>query len=246
MLAGIREVLVVTSVRDRQQFEDLLGDGQHLGLDIKYVTQDKPRGIAHGLALGEDFSQNEPVALILGDNIFYGAGVGDSLRGYGSDSGATVFAQRVKNPSRYGVIEIKPDGTPISIEEKPTHPKSNMAVTGLYFYDNTVFERAKLLAPSARGELEVTDLNLSYLASGDLRVVSLPRGTAWLDTGTFESLAEAGEFVRVIETRQDFMVSCPEEIAWRRGYITSTQLLELASEYGAGRYAQYLKKLVSE
>jgi len=244
MLAGIREILIVTTARDQHQFEDLLGTGEHLGLSIEYVTQDEPRGIAHGLLLGEEFAEGGNVALILGDNIFYGAGVGDSLRGYANKAGATVFAQRVTDPSRYGVVELETDGKPISIEEKPKSPKSDLAVTGLYFFDNTAFDRAKALEPSARGELEVTDLNLSYLASGDLQVVSLPRGTAWLDTGTVESLAQAAEFVKVVESRQGFMIACPEEIAWKYGYLNNTDLAALAASYGSGDYGAYLKRLL--
>jgi glucose-1-phosphate thymidylyltransferase len=245
MLAGIREILIVTTARDRHQFEDLLGTGEHLGLSIEYVIQDEPRGIAHGLLLGEEFAEGGNVALILGDNIFYGAGVGDSLRGYANKAGATVFAQRVTDPSRYGVVELETGGNPISIEEKPKSPKSELAVTGLYFFDNTAFDRAKALEPSARGELEVTDLNLSYLASGDLQVVSLPRGTAWLDTGTVESLAQAAEFVKVVESRQGFMIACPEEIAWKYGYLNNTELAALAASYGNGDYGAYLKRLLN-
>jgi len=244
MLAGIREVLIVTTARDQHQFEDLLGTGEHLGLSIQYVIQDEPRGIAHGLLLGEEFAEGGNVALILGDNIFYGAGVGDSLRGYANKTGATVFAQRVTDPSRYGVIELEANGNPISIQEKPKSPKSDLAVTGLYFFDNTAFERAKALEPSARGELEVTDLNLSYLASGELKVLSLPRGTAWLDTGTVESLAQAAEFVKVVESRQGFMIACPEEIAWKYGYLNNTDLAALAASHGSGDYGAYLKRLL--
>ena len=244
MLAGIREILIVTTARDQHQFKDLLGNGKHLGLSIEYVIQDEPRGIAHALLLGEEFAAGGNVALILGDNIFYGAGVGDSLRGYASKSGATVFAQRVTDPSRYGVIELDVDGNPVSIQEKPTSPKSDLAVTGLYFFDNTAFDRARAVAPSSRGELEVTDLNLSYLASGDLQVVSLPRGTAWLDTGTVESLAQASEFVKVVESRQGFMIACPEEIAWKYGYLNNTDLAALAASYGKGDYGAYLNRLL--
>jgi glucose-1-phosphate thymidylyltransferase len=245
MLAGIREILIVTTARDQHQFKDLLGNGGHLGLSIEYVIQDEPRGIAHALLLGEDFADGGNVALILGDNIFYGAGVGDSLRGYATQSGATVFAQRVTDPSRYGVILLDAQGNPISIQEKPKTPKSDLAVTGLYFFDNTAFDRARAIAPSHRGELEVTDLNLSYLASGDLHVVSLPRGTAWLDTGTVESLAQASEFVKVVESRQGFMIACPEEIAWKYGYLNSMELASLASSYGDGDYGSYLKRILT-
>lgn len=244
MLAGIRDVLVVCTGRDRSQFEGLLGNGEHLGLTIEYVIQDEPKGIAHALLLGERFANGESVTLILGDNIFYGAGVGDSLRGYASRGGATVFAQRVTDPARYGVIELDPDGSPVSIEEKPTNPKSDLAVTGMYFFDNSVFKRANALVPSARGELEVTDLNLSYLESDELHVVKLPRGTAWLDTGTVESLAQAAEFVKVVESRQGFMIACPEEIAWKYGYLSDLDLASIASRYGSGDYGTYLRRLL--
>lgn len=244
MLAGIREVLVVCTARDKPQFEGLLGTGEHLGLSITYAIQDEPKGIAHALLLGESFASGDNVTLILGDNIFYGAGVGDSLRGYSSRGGATVFAQKVTDPARYGVIELDAAGSPVSIEEKPTSPKSDLAVTGMYFFDTSVFDRARALAPSARGELEVTDLNLSYLASGELHVVSLPRGTAWLDTGTVESLAQAAEFVKVVESRQGFMIACPEEIAWKYGYLSDSDLASLALSYGPGDYGSYLRRLL--
>ena len=244
MLAGIREILVICTARDKPQFEGLLGAGQHLGLRIEYAVQDEPKGIAHALLLGESFANGESTALILGDNIFYGSGVGDALRGYLYSPGATVFAQRVTDPSRYGVVELDADGKASSIVEKPLNPKSDLAVTGLYFFDKTVFGRARALVPSARGELEVTDLNQSYLSSGDLNVVHLPRGTAWLDTGTVESLAQAAEFVKVVESRQGFMISCPEEIAWKYGYLSNAELSSLALNYGTGDYGNYLARLV--
>jgi len=245
MLSGIREILIVTTARDQHQFRDLLGDGEHLGLSIEYAIQDEPRGIAHALLLGEEFADGGSVALILGDNIFYGAGVGDSLGSYKSNAGATIFAQRVTDPSRYGVIVLDVDGNAIALQEKPVTPKSDMAVTGLYFFDNSAFERARSISPSIRGELEVTDLNLSYLASGDLHVVSLPRGTAWLDTGTIESLAQASEFVKVVESRQGFMIACPEEIAWRYGYLDDKRLEALATLYGSGDYSEYLRRIMN-
>jgi glucose-1-phosphate thymidylyltransferase len=244
MLAGIREILIVTTARDQRQFKSLLGNGEHLGLSIEYVIQDEPRGIAHALLLGEEFAEGGNVALILGDNIFYGAGVGISLKSYATKAGATVFAQRVADPSRYGVVELDSEGNPTALEEKPTNPKSDLAVTGLYFFDNTAFDRARSIKPSSRGELEVTDLNLSYLASGDLQVYSLPRGTAWLDTGTVESLAQASEFVKVVESRQGFMIACPEEIAWKYGYLNNKDLAALAASYGNGDYSAYLIRLV--
>ena len=244
MLAGIREILVVATARDNNQFKDLLGSGEHFGLSIQYAVQDQPRGIAHALLLGEKFAAGDNVALILGDNIFYGAGVGLSLRGHETKSGATIFAQRVADPSRYGVVELDIKGNPTAIEEKPANPKSDLAVTGLYFFDATVFARARQIKPSGRGELEVTDLNLSYLASGNLSVSRLPRGTAWLDTGTVESLAQASEFVKVVESRQGLMVACPEEIAWKYGYLNDEDLIGLASRYGNGDYSSYLRRLV--
>jgi glucose-1-phosphate thymidylyltransferase len=246
MLSGIRDILIVTTARDQLQFKDLLGNGERLGLSIEYVVQDEPRGIAHALLLGEEFADGGNVALILGDNIFYGAGVGISLKTYATKNGATVFVQKVTDPSRYGVIELDPEGNPITLEEKPTNPKSDLAVTGLYFFDDTAFERARAIKPSNRGELEVTDLNLSYMASGDLQVSKLPRGTAWLDTGTVESLAQASEFVKVVESRQGFMIACPEEIAWKFGYLNNQDLSRLASLYGNGDYSSYLRRLVSE
>jgi glucose-1-phosphate thymidylyltransferase len=244
MLSGIREILVITTARDQHQFQDLLGNGEHLGLSIEYVIQDEPKGIAHALLLGEKFAAGGNLALILGDNIFYGAGVGLSLKSYPTKSGATVFAQKVTDPSRYGVIQLDSEGKPTALEEKPSNPKSDLAVTGLYFFDNTVFDRARELKPSSRGELEVTDLNLSYLASGDLHVFRLPRGTAWLDSGTVESLAQASEFVKVVESRQGLMIACPEEIAWKYGYLDDQDLIRLASGYGKGDYSNYLRRLV--
>jgi len=245
MLSGIREILIVTTQRDKPQFKELLGDGHSLGLEIKYAVQNEPLGIAHGMLLGESFVDGDSVALILGDNIFYGSGVGESLKSYAVTTGATVFAQKVTDPSRYGVIDLDQNGVPIGIQEKPTNPRSDLAVTGLYFFDNTAFERARGLKQSIRGELEVTDLNLSYLSSGELNAVVLPRGTAWLDTGTIESLAQAAEFVKVVESRQGFMIGCPEEIAWRNGYLSDEQLLQLASTQAKGEYGNYLLGLLS-
>ena len=244
MLSGIREILIVTTARDQHQFIDLLGSGEHLGLRIEYVIQDEPKGIAHALLLGEDFADGDNVALILGDNIFYGAGVGISLKSYAAKTGATVFAQKVTDPSRYGVIEVDDSGNPIALEEKPMKPKTDLAVTGLYFFDNSAFSRIKTLKPSSRGELEVTDLNLSYLKSGSLNVYRLPRGTAWLDTGTVESLAQASEFVKVVESRQGLMIGCPEEIAWKLGYLNDKELEVLAASYGTGDYSAYLVKIL--
>jgi glucose-1-phosphate thymidylyltransferase len=246
MLAGIREILIVTTARDQQQFQELLGNGTQLGLEIQYAIQASPKGIADGLLLGEGFAGGGGTALILGDNIFYGTGVGESLSAYLSVTGATVFAQRVTDPSRYGVVELDNSGRAKRLQEKPSRPKSNLAVTGLYFYDYTAFERAKSLKPSFREELEITDLNQSYLDSDELNVVTLPRGTAWLDTGTIESLAQASEFVEVVESRQGFKIACPEEISWRYGYLDDLQLGKLASSYGSGDYSRYLLSLLDE
>ena len=246
MLAGIREILIVTTGRDQHLFQELLGDGSHFGLEIEYVIQHSPKGIVDGLLLGEDFANGGNIALILGDNIFYGTGVGESLGAYSAASGATVFAQRVTDPSRYGVVELDSLGKPLKLQEKPETPGSDLAVTGLYFFDHTAFARAKTIKPSVRGELEITDLNQSYLDSKALNVVSLPRGTAWLDTGTIESLAEASEFVKVVESRQGFRIACPEEIAWRYGYLDDQQLENLASSYGSGGYSRYLLSLLEK
>jgi len=246
MLAGIREILIVTTGRDQHQFQELLGDGSHFGLEIEYVIQQSPRGIVDGLLLGEDFANGGNIALILGDNIFYGTGVGESLGAYSAASGATVFAQRVTDPSRYGVVELDSLGRPVKLQEKPETPGSDLAVTGLYFFDHTAFSRAKSIKPSVRGELEITDLNQSYLDSKALNVVALPRGTAWLDTGTIESLAQASEFVKVVETRQGFKIACPEEIAWRYGYLDDQQLENLASSYGSSDYSGYLLSLLEK
>lgn len=246
MLAGIREVLIVTTARDQHQFQDLLGNGSQLGLEIHYAIQDSPKGIADGLLLGEAFAKGGNTALILGDNIFYGTGVGESLGVYSQSPGATVFAQRVSDPSRYGVVELDSSGKPLRLQEKPITPKSDLAVTGLYFYDHTAFERARSIRPSVRGELEITDLNQAYLDSKELTVVTLPRGTAWLDTGTIESLAQASEFVKVVESRQGFKIACPEEIAWRYGYLDDQQLENLASNYGSGDYSSYLLSLLNK
>jgi len=246
MLAGIREILIVTTGRDQHLFQELLGDGSHFGLEIEYVIQHSPKGIVDGLLLGEDFANGGNIALILGDNIFYGTGVGESLGAYSAASGATVFAQRVTDPSRYGVVELDSLGRPVKLQEKPETPGSDFAVTGLYFFDHTAFSRAKLIKPSVRGELEITDLNQSYLDSKALNVVALPRGTAWLDTGTIESLAQASEFVKVVESRQGFKIACPEEIAWRYGYLDDQQLENLASSYGSGDYSKYLLSLLQK
>ena len=244
LLAGVREIFILTTPRDLPLFEELLGDGSLLGVQITYGAQAEPRGIADGLLLAETFLNGEPSALILGDNIFYGAGVGETLEGYRTATGATVLAQNVSDPKRYGVIELNAAGQVVSLEEKPSKPKSNLAITGLYFFDGTAPERARALQPSDRGELEITHLLESYRTEKTLVAHILPRGTAWLDTGTFESLAQASDFVKVVEQRQGFKISAPEEIAWRLGLIDSAQLSKLAKLYEKSDYGMYLESLL--
>lgn len=244
LLAGVREIFILTTPRDLPLFEELLGDGSLLGVQITYGAQAEPRGIADGLLLAETFLNGEPSALILGDNIFYGAGVGETLEGYRTATGATVLAQNVSDPKRYGVIELNAAGQVVSLEEKPSKPKSNLAITGLYFFDGTAPERARALQPSDRGELEITHLLESYRTEKTLVAHILPRGTAWLDTGTFESLAQASDFVKVVEQRQGFKISAPEEIAWRLGLIDSAQLSKLAKLYEKSDYGIYLGSLL--
>tara|TARA_B100001248_G_scaffold260684_1_gene249613 strand:+ start:17048 stop:17911 length:864 start_codon:yes stop_codon:yes gene_type:complete len=245
MLAGIKEILVITTPDDQNQFQNLLKDGSHLGIKIKYAMQPKPEGLAQAFIIGEDFIGNESVCLILGDNIFYGHGLVEKLKMAASaDNGATVFGYYVKDPERYGVAEFDDSGKVLSIEEKPKQPKSNYAVTGLYFYDNRVIDIAKNIKPSHRGELEITDVNKKYLEMSDLRVQLLGRGTAWLDTGTHESLLEASNFIETIESRQGLKISCIEEIAYRKGYISKEQLLKIAEPMLKNQYGQYLAALV--
>jgi glucose-1-phosphate thymidylyltransferase len=222
-----------------------LGDGSAWGIHLSYEIQEAPKGIAEGLLIGEEFLGDSTVCLALGDNIFYGAGVGESLADYETTHGATVLAQKVHDPSRYGIVEFSEDGKAVSLEEKPTAPRSSYAVPGLYFYDNTAVSRTKKLSPSDRGELEITDLNKSYLEEGLLNVKPLPRGTAWLDTGTIDSLAQASEFVKVVEQRQGFKIACPEEIAWRLGYIDQSELRALSVRQGKTEYGKYLESLLS-
>jgi glucose-1-phosphate thymidylyltransferase len=245
MLANIREILVIVSPADLSQFERALGDGSSLGIEIRFAVQDEPRGLAEAFIIGEKFIQNSPSALILGDNIFYGQGLGVQLQSFKQISGAHIFAYRVKDPERYGVVEFSESGKVLSIEEKPKSPKSDYAIPGLYFCDPTVIEIAKNVKPSARGELEITSILQTYLDSGSLKTTILERGTAWLDTGTFESLHAASSFIKIIEERQGFKVSCLEEIAWRNKWITDSNLEELAKGYGPSDYKNYLLSLLT-
>jgi glucose-1-phosphate thymidylyltransferase len=247
MLAGIRDILLITTPDDVLKFQALLGDGSQFGIHLQYKVQPKPEGIAQAFLVGEAFLGNSPCALVLGDNIFYGHDLAKDLREAASKSkGARVFAYPVHDPERYGVVEFDGSGRALSIEEKPQHPKSRYAVTGLYFYDNQVVEIAKSLRPSARGELEITDVNKAYLKSGQLEVVVMGRGMAWLDTGTHESLMEASLYIQAIEKRQGLMVACPEEIAFRSGYITSDQVEKIGSSMKNNSYGAYLLQLLRE
>ena len=244
MMAGINEILIITTPEYNDQFRALLGDGSQLGIRIDYAVQPSPDGLAQAFIIGEEFIGDESVALVLGDNIFHGTGLGSSLRQHTEIDGALIFAYQVSNPTSYGVVEFDDDFRALSIEEKPADPKSKYAVPGLYFYDNTVVEIAKSIEPSARGELEISTVNERYLESGRLQVQVLDRGVAWLDTGTFESMMQASEYVRVIEDRQGFKVGCIEEIAWRAGWIDDEQLRELASPLLKSGYGGYLKHLL--
>jgi glucose-1-phosphate thymidylyltransferase len=244
MLAGIREILIITTPEDQQGFKKLLGDGSQIGCRFEYVVQPSPDGLAQAFILGDSFIGHDPVALILGDNIFYGSGMGTFLRTKTNPDGAVVFAYHVHDPERYGVVEFDKAFKALSIEEKPASPKSNYAVPGLYFYDNEVVGIAKSIKPSPRGELEITDVNKAYLSQGKLEVGVLRRGTAWLDTGTFDSLMEAGDFIHVIEKRQDMKIGCIEEIAYRNGWIDNAQMSRLAHQYKKSGYGLYLQKLI--
>lgn len=244
LLAGIREILIITTPEDQPGFKRLLGDGSAIGCRFEYVVQPSPDGLAQAFILGADFIGNDPVALILGDNIFYGAGMGTFLHTKTNPDGAVVFAYQVHDPERYGVVEFDRNFKALSIEEKPTQPKSNYAVPGLYFYDNEVVAIAKAIKPSPRGELEITDVNKIYLERGKLEVGVLRRGTAWLDTGTFDSLIEAGEFIHVLEKRQGMKVGCIEEIAYRNGWIDDEQMNKLGEKFLKGGYGLYLKRLI--
>jgi glucose-1-phosphate thymidylyltransferase len=244
MLAGIREILVITTPEDAVNFNRLLGDGSQWGLSISYAQQPKPEGLAQAFVIGKEFIGNDRAALVLGDNIFWGHGLVEGLRQAAAQKeGATIFAYRVTDPERYGVVEIGENGKALSLEEKPARPKSNFAITGLYFYDSAVCEYAARLKPSPRGELEITDLNRRYLEMGKLSVITLGRGIAWLDTGTHESMLQAAEFVATIQARQGLKVSCPEEIAFRRGYLSAAQLMALAKPMEKNEYGKYLVEL---
>ncbi|MEH0843563.1 glucose-1-phosphate thymidylyltransferase RfbA [Micromonospora sp. CPCC 205711] len=246
VMSGVREILVITTPEDQAQFQRLLGDGSQWGLRLEYVAQPRPEGIAQAFVLGADFIGDEPVALILGDNIFHGAGLGRQLAANTDLVGGRVFAYPVANPEAYGVVDFDVDGRVLSIEEKPEKPKSRYAVPGLYFYDNRVVDIARKLTPSARGELEITAVNEVYRESGELSVTVLDRGTAWLDTGTFTSMMQAGEFVRVIEERQGMKIGCVEEVAWRAGLIDDARLRELAAPLAKSGYGDYLLGLLAE
>ncbi len=246
MLAGINEILIITTPEDQAGFKKLLGDGSQIGCRFEYVIQPKPEGLAQAFILGADFIGKDSVALVLGDNIFYGSGMGTLLQKKLNPDGATVFAYQVGDPERYGVVEFDKDYKVLSIEEKPKQPKSNYAVPGLYFYDNEVVSIAQNMKPSPRGELEITDVNKIYLEKGKLEVGVLDRGTAWLDTGTFDSLQEAGQFIEVIEKRQGLKIGCIEEVAYRKGFINKAQLKALAEKYMKSGYGLYLNMIAQE
>jgi glucose-1-phosphate thymidylyltransferase len=247
MLAGIREILVITTPQDQDSFKRLLEDGREFGVSIQYGVQPSPDGLAQAFIIGREFVGSSRVALALGDNIFYGAGFSEALQSAAAkERGATVFGYQVRDPQRYGVVEFDDEGRAIGLEEKPAHPKSSFAVTGLYFFDNQVIEIARCLKPSARGELEITDVNMEYLKRGELRVERLGRGIAWLDTGTHESLIQASHFIQVVEERQGLMVGCLEEIAYRMGYITADDLARLAHAMKGSTYGTYLQQVLEE
>jgi len=245
MLSGIKDILIISTPQDLPQFQKLFGDGSHLGLNFSYAEQPIPNGLAQAFVIGEEFIGNDSCALVLGDNIFYGMGLGKTLEKNSNPDGGIVYAYQVSDPERYGVVEFDENMKAISIEEKPTKPKSKFAVPGLYFYDNNVVEIAKNIQPSPRGEYEITDVNLAYLKSGKLHVSVLDRGTAWLDTGTFDSLMQASQFIQVIEQRQGIKIACIEEIAWRKGFIDTEQLVKLASPLLKSGYGTYLMDLIN-
>ncbi len=244
MLAAIRDILIITTPSDQTHFQKLLGDGSQFGISLSYAVQESPRGLADAFIVGREFVKSERVALVLGDNIFYGSGFPHMLaRAAARESGATVFGYVVSDPERYGVVELNAQGKAISIEEKPVSPRSQLAITGLYFYDNRVLNIAAAVKPSARGEIEITDVNRAYMESGDLHVEIMSRGIAWLDTGTHDSLLEAGQFVEILERRQGLKIACPEEIAFVQGFIGREQLIEAANKSGKSTYGQYLLRL---
>ena len=245
MLAGIRDVLVITTPHDAEQFQRLLGDGSRLGISITYAQQPSPEGLAQAFLIGAEHVAGGPSALVLGDNVFYGPGLGTRLRRFEEIDGAAIFGYQVADPSAYGVVDFDGEGRATSLEEKPAHPRSRFAVPGLYFYDASVVERARALRPSARGELEITDLNRSYLDEGRLQVEVLPRGTAWLDTGTFASLNDASNYVRTLESRQGLKIGCPEEVAWQMGFIDDDGLRAVAEPLVKSGYGQYLLDLLT-
>lgn len=246
MLAGIQDILIITTPHEAGQFQRLLGDGSRFGVNFSYTQQPSPDGLAQAFILGAEHIGDGPVALVLGDNIFYGPGMGTQLRRFANIDGGAIFGYRVADPTAYGVVEFDAAGRAISLEEKPQIPKSRYAVPGLYFYDNEVLEISRKLKPSARGELEITDINLNYLDRNKLRVEILPRGTAWLDTGTFDSLDEASDFVRTVQKRQGLSIGCPEEIAWRLGFLTDDELQERAEPLAKSGYGRYLLDLIAE
>jgi len=245
MLSGIKDILIISTPQDLPQFRKLFGDGSHLGLNFSYAEQPLPNGLAQAFVIGADFIGNDPCALVLGDNIFYGMGLGKTLEKNTNPEGGIVYAYQVSDPERYGVVEFDKDMKAISIEEKPSKPKSKFAVPGLYFYDNEVVDIAKNIKPSPRGEYEITDVNLEYLRRGKLSVSVLDRGTAWLDTGTFDSLMQASQFIQVIEQRQGIKVACIEEIAWRKGFISTEQLIRLAEPLLKSGYGKYLMDIIN-
>jgi glucose-1-phosphate thymidylyltransferase len=244
MLAGVKDILIISTPHDLPQFEKLFGDGHHLGLNFTYKVQEVPNGLAQAFVIGEDFIGDDSCALVLGDNIFYGMGLGNTLEKNSNPNGGIVYAYHVSDPERYGVVEFDANKKAISIEEKPTHPKSRYAVPGLYFYDNEVVQIAKNIKPSPRGEYEITDINLEYLKRDKLSVSVLDRGTAWLDTGTFDSLMQASQFIQVIEQRQGIKVACIEEIAWRKGFIDKAQLIKLAEPLLKSGYGTYIMDML--
>lgn len=245
MSAGINEILIISTSQDLERFRQLLGDGSKFGCSFSYAVQEQPKGLAEAFIIGEEFIGNDKVALILGDNIFYGSGLSHLLQSNSNPKGGIIFAYHVQDPERYGVVEFDKNNKVVSIEEKPANPKSNFAVPGIYFYDNNVVQIAKSISPSNRGELEITDVNKSYLKNGKLKVQILDKGTAWLDTGTFNSLMQASQFVQVIEERQGLKIGCIEEIAYNQGFIDKKQLLELAKPLLKSGYGKYLQQLVS-